>query len=484
MKRYIGISLLTIAAVFGMAACGSEEKEKVMKEVKQEETKKTDGVKEQSEKVKEQSEKGKEVKKNVTYAKAPLEIQKQEQLLYENESGAIRYLGYTKDKVTGYTLLALRYEGEIAHLDEDNMAVTVIAEDSTSDIFVDRMKIETRVTDEGEVHLYKLDKDFSGKNLVRMDVVFERKADGGYEEKDKKTIQLKPSSGTMDIPGIEAIDTPSYSGLSMKKEGKDMDVEVKAIELSPDYKEIKIAGILDLKKDIKDRPEISFYQPVTRYVSSTKVGIKSETSSLFAGTKIPFESTISLKETVGKKDGVIYFSVESALYAFNLATGKELDEVSLTGFLAIETNRSNKLPSTYGFKDVSGKSHYDAMKAVGADFDLGSETTRFGNYQYPIADDYKTVTFNIGAGEGKSVHTGDYIVRVYGDDYKVDKVTKQIVGTPIVEKKINKNSPMEPVTVDVEGIKVLTIHYDTNVKTPQGESSYIPMIISDMILKK
>lgn len=161
-----------------------------------------------------------------------------------------------------------------------------------------------------------------------------------------------------------------------------------------------------------------------------------------------------------------------------------MDEVSLTGFPAIETNRSNKLPATYGFKDVSGKSHYDAMKAVGADFDLGSETTRFGNYQYPIADDFKTVTFNIGAGEGKSVHTGDYIVRVYGDDYKVDKVTKQIVGTPIVEKKINKNSPMEPVTVDVEGIKVLTIHYDTNVKTPQGESSYIPMIISDMILKK
>ena len=45
------------------------------------------------------------------------------------------------------------------------MAVTVIAEDSTSDIFVDSMKIETRITDEGEVHLYKMGKDFSSKSL-------------------------------------------------------------------------------------------------------------------------------------------------------------------------------------------------------------------------------------------------------------------------------------------------------------------------------
>ena len=35
-----------------------------------------------------------------------------------------------------------------------------------------------------------------------------------------KTIQLKPSSGTLDIPGVEAIDTASYSSLSMKKKEK------------------------------------------------------------------------------------------------------------------------------------------------------------------------------------------------------------------------------------------------------------------------
>ena len=99
------------------------------------------------------------------------------------------------------------------------MAVTVIAEDSTSDVFVDSMKIETRVTGEGEVHLYKLGKDFSGKSLFVW-MRYSKEKQMVVMRKKIKTIQLKPSSGTLDIPGIEAIDTLSYSGLSMKKEGK------------------------------------------------------------------------------------------------------------------------------------------------------------------------------------------------------------------------------------------------------------------------
>ena len=74
MKRYIGISLLTIATVFGMALVEVKKRESHERS-EAGRNEKTNGGKEQSEQGKEQSEKGKEVKQNVTYAKAPLEIQ-------------------------------------------------------------------------------------------------------------------------------------------------------------------------------------------------------------------------------------------------------------------------------------------------------------------------------------------------------------------------------------------------------------------------
>lgn len=480
MKRNTMIALLSVATVFGVAGCGSEEKPK--KEVKQEETKKEKDSTASSQKGEAQR-----VEKEYVFAKYPMQIEKQEEVLYKSDNGAVRYLGYTIDEPTGKTLVALQYEGDMVKADEEGMVVTVIADDSMSDKFSKSRKIETRVTDKGEVRIYQLDKDFKGKKPIRMDVVYAEKSDGGYDEKDKKTFQLKSPSGTTSIPGVEAIENLSHTGLSMKKEGKDMDVEVTSIVLSPDYKEVKIVGMLHLKKDIQDTPASSFYHPLTGQVGRGKVSISTETHSLFAGTKIPFVSTMSLQEAVGNKDGVIDFSIEDTLYAFDLAKGKELSEVSLTGYPSIEASFANQKPSIYGFKDVSGKTHYNAMKWVGSTFNFGgSEAIELGEFQYPISGDFKTLTFNLGAGGNESINTGDYTIRVYGDDYKVDIPNKQILGKPLFEKKINKNSPMEPVTVNVEGVKMLTVFYDTHIKDDMfaDKNIYIPMIISDMKLKK
>lgn len=480
MKRNAMIALLSVATVFGVAGCGSEEKPK--KEVKQEETKKEKDSTASSQKGEAQR-----VEKEYVFAKYPMQIEKQEEVLYKSDNGAVRYLGYTIDEPTGKTLVALQYEGDMAALNEDDMTINVIADDSMSNKFSKANQIETRVTDKGEIRIYQMNKDFKGKKPIRMDVVYAEKINGDSDEKDRKTFQLKPPSGTTSVPGVEAIEKLSHTGLSMKKEGKDMDVEVNSIVLSNDYKEVRIEGMLNLKKDLKDTPASSFYHPVTGQIGRGKVSISTETSSLFAGTKIPFVSTMSLKEVVGNKDGVINFSIEDTLYAFDLATGKELNEVSLTGFPSVEASFSNQKPSIYGFKDVSGKTHYDAMKWVGSTFNFGgSGAIELGEFQYPISGDFKTLTFDLGAGADESVNTGEYTVRLYGDDYKVDIPNKQILGKPLFEKKINKNSPMEPVTINVEGVKKLTIFYDTHIKGDMfaDKNIYIPMIISDMKLKK
>lgn len=465
MKKQLLAGVLTAMAVLGVAGCNKEESKEKPKE---------NATKVASEK-KETTKEEKEVKESVSYVKSPLELIKQEQVIYESEKGKVSYIGYTEAEL-GEQKVALRYEGDMVDADEHDMAITFIASNNKTGVVSEQNKIETRVEGKSEVRLYTLSQKFVDMDFVRLDVVYERKSDGSpLEGTGPKTFKLKPAEGHVKLEGSEEI-SPLLHTVNVKKEGKDGIVTIESIEVAKDSKKLTVRGTFEPKKDLETPPVFSYLHPVTAVRGTGPLLVGTTVSQkLYSGTKSPIVEEIPLKDTIGKKEAVVYFSVDNVVFAFDLNKGKELNELDMAKFPIVDNNQNEEDMGFFGFKDVDGISHYNALHLSPSNFAFISEGA-YGKYQFPVGGGYKTLSFDVGAAENKSTNNGEYVIQVYGDDYKLEN--NKIVGTPIAEKKVTKNSKLENMKVDVGDNQVITVVCKAN------KDELTPILFSDVTLKK
>lgn len=480
MKNVASLVMMMLLVLSVIIGCSKETSEKPAAEVKKktEEVSVNQNVTEEDKDPEEQEQDAK------LYTAQPLEVTKVEKNLYENEKGTVQFKGFSENE-DGSFVIVLKFDGELTNIDNSDMQLKVIMNDSNSFILDKDDRTEIRKTGDEELHIYQTEEPVNGRSIIRVDISLFNDIDGNFNEENMNIVELEETTETVSIEGMEFFEQRESENV-LVRENDEMKITLDYVEPTDiSFDSIHLSGSIEYKVDTEEMPYFTLLQPDMGISETKELRTNHSGDSFYKNTKIDFSENISLGYPLGKESlNVIYFAIGKELFSIDLNTGDELSEANITIFEQ-EYGEYLDRKTVEGFTDVNGMRVYDAIQHTNGFFNYGIGTDNLITYEYVVGG-FKTLNFNIGAAQNESKTDQVYDVYVYGDDFETIEGQEQPNGEPLYSKQVTSKTPLEEVSVDISGVKKATIYIDTNV--PSGaddeEERFIPIIIGNIKVQR
>ena len=429
-----------------------------------------------------------EVEEVADFGKAPLVLTKSDQKVYENENGNITFLGYTTNGFDEY-LLVFSFKDAMADATNTQMELNVITEDGESERLTAENRVEIRKVNEKErLHIYNTKMTSAERKLVRLDVTPGNKRElqnGNFDTTRMEDIvlMLPETSETIEVDGVPSVAATSSKMVDITKETTYATLHIEGVTYYDETQSLFVAGEIEYKEDREDEFKLTYLVPSTNDAGEIPMQ-EVVMEDRYAGTKVPFNQEIMLKEPLAEDDGRFYFAIDGVFVAFDLASGEELNEADVTQF-PMEGSHFIEYPQNlFGFSDVNGAPQYDAFYTLDnyAEFDK----TEVTQYQFVVGSGYDTLTFEVGPSKNDSLNKQGYLIEVVEEGYDLDD-DGYLVGEPLLRETIKADDEMKTVTVDTDGltkVNVLVSRQRERTMNDFGFGNHIPILIKDVTISK
>lgn len=413
-----------------------------------------------------------------------IELTKSEVVMYENEVGSIGFYGYRQNEEGTFDVV-LKYEEELTKADNTDMQMKVILNDSNDFVLDNDDRIEIRKFDNVEYHIYKSEDNVEGRKIARVDLSLFNDIDGNFNEENMVTIEIPQTEEVVKLNGIE-FNQEEKKEEAFVRENEEMKITIQSVApMDISFKTLQLVGNIEFKKDIEGKPELTLFQPEMGISEIIELETNNEGDTFYKGTTVDFVQNIELAYPLGKNSiHSINFTIGNELFAINQNTGEEMNEGIMTNFEQ-ENERYLDKKTLEGFIDASGTRVYDAIQLTNPFFSHGVGTDSFAEFEYVVGG-YDSLSFQFGAAQNESKTNQQYDVYVYGDDFSFEEGQIKPTGEVLFSKQIKSDTPLEEVSIDVSGVKKVTLFIDSNI--PSGdeneEERYVPIIISEVRVQR